>query len=179
MSILGAKLLVTGDRIELQINMDGLPLFKSSNAQFWPILGMVQNCSSKKKPFLIGLFYGNSKPSSLEYLHEFVMEARHLESEGLIYNKLSVVVVISAIVCDAPARAFLKNLKGHSGYGRCDKCTQHGVYLEKVTFPETDAILRTDESFKEMTDEVHHLGPSPLSKLNTGNGLNLPKQVHR
>ena len=76
------------------------------------------------------------------------MEARQLESDGFMYNKLKVVVVISAIVCDAPARAFLKNIKSHSGYSGCDKCTQHGVYLEKVTFPDTDATLRTDESFK-------------------------------
>ena len=33
--------------ILLQINIDGLPLFKSSNFQFWPILGMVDNMPSK------------------------------------------------------------------------------------------------------------------------------------
>ena len=33
--------------ILLQTNIDGLPLFKSSNLQFWPILRMVDNMPSK------------------------------------------------------------------------------------------------------------------------------------
>ena len=31
-----------------------------------------------------------------------------------------------------------------------------------MTFPETDATLRTDVSFDEMRDEAHHKGPSPF-----------------
>ena len=30
-------------------------------------------------------------------------------------------VVIKAFVCDAPARAFLKCVKGHSGYDSCER----------------------------------------------------------
>ena len=28
----------------VQFNIDGLPLYKSSSAQFWPVLGAVVNC---------------------------------------------------------------------------------------------------------------------------------------
>lgn len=43
----------------LQLNVDGLPLFKSSSLQFWPILGMLQeHC---KKPFVIALYCEKSK----------------------------------------------------------------------------------------------------------------------
>lgn len=34
--------------LKLQINIDGLPLFKSSNMQLWPILGMMVGCKMKK-----------------------------------------------------------------------------------------------------------------------------------
>lgn len=50
--------------IKLQINNDGIPLFKSSKQQFWPILGRILNfrCST---PFVIGLFCGDEKPSNV------------------------------------------------------------------------------------------------------------------
>lgn len=62
---------------KLQLNVDGLPLCKSTSTQFWPILGMLQGCS--KKPLLIGLFCGTSNPNSLtEYLHDLVQELQIL-----------------------------------------------------------------------------------------------------
>ena len=46
--------------IKLIANVDGVPLFKRSDHQIWPIL-----CSFKNvKPFFVDLFYGNSKPDS-------------------------------------------------------------------------------------------------------------------
>ncbi len=57
------------------------------------------------------------------------------------------------MVCDAPARAFLKNVKGYTGYHRYEKCTQDGVYPEnRMTFPRNNKPLRTNESFKNKTD---------------------------
>lgn len=52
--------------LKLQIYIDGLPLFRSSQHQFWPILGMFKNDDSKK-PFIIGIFSGTSKPNNLHY----------------------------------------------------------------------------------------------------------------
>ena len=43
------------------INTGGVPVYKSTNAQFWPLLGLVANCVHRE-PFIIGLYYGNSKP---------------------------------------------------------------------------------------------------------------------
>ena len=61
-------LLDDGFCFSLQINIDGLPLFKSTSDQFWPILGKIQNLCDKT-PFIIGLFSGQNKPSNLnDYL---------------------------------------------------------------------------------------------------------------
>ena len=41
--------------IELSINVDGLPLEKSTNSQFWPILGSINN---SEHVFVIAIFHG-------------------------------------------------------------------------------------------------------------------------
>ena len=42
---------------------------------------------------------------------------------------------------------------------------QKGLYLNKVTFPETEAELRADVQFDEMLDDGRHVGVSPLTEL--------------
>ena len=160
--------------VSLQINIDGLPLYKSSSAQFWPILGLIQNYSefftkTKSDPFVIGLYHGNSKPSDVnEYLSDFVSEARELQMKGFSYGGVQHHFEISSVVCDMPARAWVKCITGHTGYSGCDKCTQHGTFFKCVTFPESNAPLRTDKSFFDMTDEKHHRGTSPFVELSLG-----------
>ena len=74
---------------QLQINIDGLPLFKCTSDQFWPILGSF----GSQEVFLIGLFYGKSKPDSLEeYLKDFLEELDVLQNKGhtvLLRNNLT------------------------------------------------------------------------------------------
>ena len=159
------------DTIQLQLNVDGLPLFKSSNEQFWPILGRLAQ-SNKPEPFPIGLFSGKSKPCDPEeFLQDFVEEMADLQTNGLNYNGQIFNISISNFVCDAPARAYIKSVKSHSGYSGCDKCTQAGEYRGKMTFPETDAPLRTDIAFDEMVDEEHHVQPCALRRLSPSLGL--------
>ncbi len=65
------------------INVDGLPPLKSSNSQFWPILG----CFDGLHVFVIALFYGETKPDSLEdYLHDFLEELGLLKLNGIEFN---------------------------------------------------------------------------------------------
>ena len=62
--------------LNLQINVDGMPLFKSSLLQLWPILGQITELH-QLGPFGIALFYGSNKPFSLqEYLVQFVEEMK-------------------------------------------------------------------------------------------------------
>ncbi|KAB0803369.1 hypothetical protein PPYR_00339 [Photinus pyralis] len=63
--------------LENRFNIDGLPLYHSSNKQVWPILCLLKNTRSKTSPFIIGLFYGYSKPKPLTlYLEDFVKELK-------------------------------------------------------------------------------------------------------
>ena len=171
----------SGSTVLLQVNIDGLPLYKSSSSQLWPILGLVSNYMdfglSLGIPFVIGTFHGHSKPLSLdEYLREFVDEANKLYREGFIFNEETYIFRISSFVCDMPARAYIKGVTGHAGYGGCDKCTQKGVHVNSVTFPEVDAPLRTDMSFRAMSDKHHHNNKdvSPLLDLPIDMVLDFP-----
>lgn len=107
-------------KLKLQLNSDGLPLFKSTNDQFWPILGRIENLPDSR-PFIIGLFYGESKPSNVnQYLEQFIEEFRELERNGLDVDEERFSISISSVICDAPAKAFIKNIKQCSGYYGCD-----------------------------------------------------------
>jgi len=162
--------------IKLQLNIDGLPLFKSSNVQLWPILGLIDNYAdlvpcAKRVPFVIGMYHGTSKPTHVsEYLQDVVTEAKKLQEEGLFYRGVHYQFSISAVVCDMPARSYVKCVTGHSGYSGCDKCTQIGTFCKCVTFPECHAPERTDESFVEMRDQKHHSKDeqSPFLALSLG-----------
>ena len=107
--------------LELWFNIDGLPIDKRGSS-FWPILcGLCINDSIK--PFIVGSYFGLKKPSSInEYLSEFVEELNDILTNGLQINDLILNVHIKGIIADAPARAFIKQVKGHSGYFGCEKC---------------------------------------------------------
>ncbi|XP_065667973.1 uncharacterized protein LOC136088218 [Hydra vulgaris] len=123
---------ICSDSPNLQINVDGIPLYRSSKKQFWPILSTVNQSS----PTIVALYQGDSKPSSVnEFLKDFIEEFK-------------------LIVCDAPARAFLKNIVGHNSLHACERFLAVGMSTNKRTiFVSTDcfnAEKRTDDSFKNL-----------------------------
>ncbi|XP_076820738.1 uncharacterized protein LOC143466046 [Clavelina lepadiformis] len=153
-----------------QINIDGLPLFKSSTESFWPILGLTTQ-EKNAEPFVIGLWVGTSKPKDANaFLEKFVKEMHEIDDVGVIYDDGKVYEIkLSNVICDTPARAFVKKTKGHTGYYGCDYCEQRGVwYNHRMTFPSCDAAPRTDVKFKEMAYEDHQHGESCLTLLNIG-----------
>lgn len=156
------------DCIELQVNVDGIPLFNSSSTTLWPILCSVKNLKWNE-PFVVGLFCGRAKPgNAAEFMSKFITDANYLIKNGLTFENKTYSVKIHSFVCDAPARAFLKGIKSHSGYSSCEKCTVYGVHVGKVVFLSCNSPLRTDADFVSMKDENHHVTPCPLSSLNIG-----------
>lgn len=101
------------DEILVDINIDGLPLFKSSKAQLWPILMKVVNITSLSV-FPVGVYVGRSKPNNIEeFFHEFVQELDILLQSGLEFGERNIALKIRAIVCDTPARAFACGIVSH------------------------------------------------------------------
>lgn len=157
------------DELSLQLNIDGLPLFKSSSESFWPILAIIRQ-EDKPEPFVIGLWVGLSKPDdSNTFLQGFINEMSEIEVNGVTFDDKIYKIKIENFVCDTPARSFVKKTKGHCGYYGCDYCVQSGVYYQhRMTFPERDAAVRTDVTFDEMLCEEHHRGDTSLKHLNLG-----------
>ena len=151
--------------MELTINIDGLPLEKSSNHQLWPILGCFNDST---KVFIIGLFCGYSKPDSVtDFLFDFLKECRTLSKEGVLLDKDTIVpFVLKSFICDAPAGAVLKCITGHTGYYSCERCTAQGKSIQhRLVYGESfvGCYKRTDEGFANNQYTHHQKGVSPLT----------------
>ncbi|XP_030754939.1 uncharacterized protein LOC115881541 isoform X1 [Sitophilus oryzae] len=153
--------------IQLCFNVDGIPLFKSSKSQLWPILCSIKNipCSN---PFTVAVFCGKSKPKPLNtFLKPFIEELNTFLQNGFINGSNEYVEIkVHSFICDAPARAYLKCTKSHTGYSSCDKCTVRGeYYMNKVVLDSLISQKRTDEAFRQQLDEDHHIAQTPLTEL--------------
>jgi len=163
-----AQVYITPHILKIGINIDGLPIAKSSKSQLWPILISVINFKELRNHVIpIGIFHGFQKPHSIEeFLNPFIIDLLEIIDNGLTVNDTLFTLEISNISCDAPAKAFLLNVKSHNAYFGCTSCTEEGTYLEhRMTYPGLDAPLRTNETFRNKTDDDYHKGDSPLIRL--------------
>jgi len=105
--------------VKITINVDGLPLSKSPSQQFWPILGSVFPYDNV---LVIGLYHGYEKPTNAnDFLKQFVDEAKDMCENGININGRNINCRLEALICDAPAKAFVLCVKGHCGYSSCTK----------------------------------------------------------
>lgn len=119
---------ISTTKIHLQVNIDGLPLFKSSSVELYPILGMCPQLVDDT-PFAIACFSGNGKPDPLDaFLKDFMDEVKVLRANGFIFEEKHFDFDIDFFICDAPARAYLKGIMGHTSKHGCEKCTITGQY---------------------------------------------------
>lgn len=155
--------------IQININIDGLPLAKSSKSQLYPILGQIYPVIAE--PFIIGAYHGYNKPECPNiFLQDFIKEYKTLHDEGFQFDgNLQFKVTIRAVICDTPARSFVTCTKGFNGYFGCSKCIQRGKYISyRMIFLDLNAELRTDENFIERKNEDHHNGTSIFEQVNLG-----------
>ncbi|KAG0442536.1 hypothetical protein HPB47_015671 [Ixodes persulcatus] len=152
--------------LKLQGNIDGLPLFKSSQIGFWPILCRITNIEASV-PFMVSVYCGAGKPPNLQkYLDPFLEEVVELTCSGMVHKGVHVDVRLTAMICDAPARSYVKATIGHTGYHACERCNQKGQRIEgRQVFPDLHAAERTDDSFQSQGDPRHHTGVSLFTSL--------------
>lgn len=155
----------------LQFNIDGISPFNNSSFELWPILGKLSNFNDEK-PFVIAVFCGKGKPSPIEiYLEKFINEMKQLLNEGFIFENQKFNIEILFFSCDAPARAFLKQIKGHTSKNGCERCVIESRYGEnkKHFYPvNLEARKRKDDDFLQPNNDSHFKAMSPLLALSVG-----------
>lgn len=145
--------------IYLLIGIDGADV---NGLQMWPLYAMIFDAKNQYvvRPFLVAVYVGRKKPKrSKSYLKDFVSEAKPLIIRGITIKENWYSFNIKAFLCDMPARSFIQCTKGHTGYESCDRCTTHGTTIKgtkKRIFPEENAPLRTNESFRLRLNPGHH-----------------------
>ena len=155
----------------LTLNIDGLPLFKSTKSSVWPILCCITNITSTPV-FPVSVCVGGSKPANLDFMQDAIRDLNNAMQEGIAFNGKQLPVSVSCIICDAPARAMVKCSKLYSGYYGCDKCSQRGHFVGRMTYMYPcikNLPLRTDEAFRNNDNAEHHRGVSPILELNSVN----------
>ena len=167
------------DVILLHINVDGIPFANKAKRHLWPILVQF----STFPPVTVAVYDGDGKPDDLgSFICPFLEELDKLESDGVQImtedGERVIAVQTRCWTCDAPARAWLKNVKGHGGYSACDKCTMPGVRSGRRTVHDRvqyrKAVKRNDEDFQNMkyyarNDKfTHQKGWTPLLNYNVG-----------
>ena len=158
------------DVLKLDVNIDGVPIFKSRNTSFWPILctcsNSVEYSPNSILPFIVAIFYGEGKPEITNYLEKFCSELKYLHQDGITIGTKHLKVELRCIIADAPAKAYLKQIKTHGGYFACDRCYVKGVYKHKaMSYGDLKAELRNDETFRNKDQPEHHVGSSPFESL--------------
>ena len=135
---------------EISVNVDGVPIFKSSSRNFWTVLAWSKDLSY---PEVVTVFFGRGKPKVEDLLRGFIEDFRGWR--GRFH-----------FVCDAPARAYIKCVSGHTSKKGCDRCTASGSYMKRrVAYPLSVGEKRTDEAFRAKLYDDHHQGSSPLLEL--------------
>ena len=109
--------------IKVIVNIDSFPVFSKSDIEMTPILMKIIHEDYHCNPFIVGLYNGNSKPKSPnEFLNDFVEESSHLIKNGVEIENKKFNFVLKALVCDTPARAYIKCTKEHTGFDACERC---------------------------------------------------------
>lgn len=152
--------------INIRINVDGLPIFKDS-AQcpaFWIIQGDIIE-EIKRKPFIIGVYGGKTKPKSFnEFLRDTIDELKALKKFDYEGTEISLKLV--QLLADAPAKSECLNIIGHNGYYSCTKCEVRGKFINgKMSYFDFGAPFRTNTSFRLQNNEEHHNGRSIFEEL--------------
>lgn len=165
------KYLKTAHSFKLLINIDGLPLFKSSSDQVYPKLCTIISVSKlRNKVFPIGIYYGKEKPANLE---DFIIEVKNLKdlkedlkNNGLHFKNYIVWLDGIYIVCDAPAKSFIMGTVSHTSFFSCTRYTIRGITSDnRRIFRDLESPARTCQDFLQWKDSKFRRKNTPLTNI--------------
>lgn len=176
------KLIRTGkiskEDVSLLWNSDGIPVFKSSKSQLWPIQCQIIELDPKERKNNICIpciWFGEKKPNMATLLTPFVNELQELEQNGIKWTDTQNQQHLSkvhALICssDSVARPQIRNTKQFNGIYGCDFCYHKGGGSYSYTCPEPPLRCESEHFLHAMAATPQQpvmgvKGPSPLMKL--------------
>jgi len=138
------------DKVLIDVFVDGVKIYNSVREESWPIMARGVDFKNSK-PFVVGIFYGASKPDPIEeYLRDYMDEMKDLLANGITILGRCYEFEVRFYLGDAPARAYSKKTSGHTSKAGCERCDQEGGYEDNtVTYSTTVGAERTDDSFNK------------------------------
>lgn len=126
---------LAGSTIRISVNIDGLPLLRSSRKSLWPILWRLSDIKNSKV-FVAALYYGRSKPNSCTaFLADFVNECKTLIQNGVVISGEKYNFRLHNIIADTPAVSFILDTVGHGAFNSCRRCEVSGFHEKgRVSF---------------------------------------------
>lgn len=124
------------NNISLTWNTDGVPVFKSSKYNIWPLYFVINELPPKKRwcndnVILAGLWFGSKKPNMLTFLKPFTEGMSRLHNGIQLYSpdimaNFTCRVMLLCGTCDLPAKAMVYNMIQFNGNYGCSHCLQSG-----------------------------------------------------
>lgn len=156
--------------VNLIVNIDGIPLNNPLGVSKYHAYPILVNILEINKIVCAGIFCTNSfedatLPDPEIFLKTFIDEINTLndcQSDSSNSSSLSgfsnhINFHVIGFCCDAPMRAYLKNIILHSGYNSCERCVVHGDFVNNtVCLLQSQCELRSDQSFALRNDPNHH-----------------------
>lgn len=156
-------------------------IVKSSNCngltvpQCMIIFGRI-NCQIFDDPFVIGIYYGSFPTPTIgnEIFKIFVSEMKSLQTRELVIGgNQAFQVKLNAFVCDPISNSLITCTSLPNSLYGCSKCNQKAnLEIEEIytSFPTTMtlATLRSDDDFKYLLHNDHHIAQPLLAQLDLG-----------
>lgn len=119
-----------------------------------PILMKILHKDYRCEPFEVALYAGVSKPNSRNaFFDDFIEEVLDLTDNGFIFNGKKYNFCLKAFVCDTPARAYVKNINGHTGFFACERCETEA---ETISLSKTNARKKKESTQNLMPNNVQN-----------------------
>ncbi|PFX13893.1 hypothetical protein AWC38_SpisGene21989 [Stylophora pistillata] len=172
--------------LTLLFNTDGIPLYKSSKVNIWPVFLAINELPpeerfAKKNMILWGLWQGKGKPRFSTFFEVFTDDLIRLKCKGFtISEKCSPKVMLALGTTDLQGKAYLMYMSHHNGINGCITCEEEGFVTKQgkghvrcYPFKDPPAPLRTSESVVENSLSAMESGRrvrgfhdvTPLAKL--------------
>ena len=119
------------NNISCIFNTDGIPLYKSSKENLWPIFLAINELSPalrfrRENILLAGIWQGKQKPPFRIYMSKFGESMRNLYEMGIPVNDKIVKVGCFLGTLDLQAKAYALNMTMHNGAHGCISCYEEG-----------------------------------------------------